>query len=64
MKVNSNWIFKMSRVFIEQEYDGVSIIVEDEEGTFKIHIDQEETHEKLLEVFERLGIEAAYENVY
>ena len=54
----------MSRVFIEQEYDGVSIIVEDEEGTFKIHIDQEETHEKLLEVFERLGIEAAYENVY
>ena len=51
-------------VLISDSYDGFRIIInqdEDDEETF--HIDQEDTRERLVDVFASLGIEADYETV-
>ncbi len=48
------------RVRIEDECGAFNIIVDGK----RFHIDQEDTHELLVEVFAALGIEAEYEAVY
>jgi len=47
------------KVQIEDLYDGFVIIVDDERFVF----DQEDTREKLVDVFEKLGFTADYEEV-
>jgi hypothetical protein len=51
-------------VLISDSYDGFTVIInqdEDDEETF--HIDQEDTRERLVDVFAAVGIEADYETI-
>jgi type IV secretory pathway VirD2 relaxase len=49
-------------VLISDSYDGFHIIInQDEDNEEVFHIDQEDTRERLVDVFASLGIEADYE---
>jgi len=52
------------RVKILDSYDGFDILVEQDGSKFQWHFDQEDTRENLVKVFEKLGIEASYKEVY
>lgn len=53
-----------SEVVIEEMYDGFSVTVENSEGKETVHVDQEDSVEKLVKVFEHLGCSTRYEEVY
>ena len=54
----------MSRVIIEEECDGFRIIVSDGLSRKSWHFDQEDSISAITEVFEELGFESEYEEVY
>lgn len=57
--------FKIDSVVIEEENDGFSIVIKYDGGKEnRFRFDQEDSKELLVNVFEQLGFNAAYEEIY
>jgi len=56
---------KITKAIINEFSDGFEIVLIDEDGTrHKYGFDQEDMHDRLLDMFDKLGISATYEDCY
>ena len=57
--------FKIDSIVIEEENDGFSIVIKYDGGKEKrFRFDQEDSKELLVNVFEQLGFNSTYEEIY
>ena len=57
--------FKIDSIGIEEDSDGFSIVINYEnEKEYRFRFEQEDSKKLLVNVFERLGFNATYEEIY